>query len=55
VLNWPVAAAGFSVQARSSLGSGGWTTLTNAPTLVGSAWQVTVPATGTAQFYRIWR
>jgi hypothetical protein len=55
VLSWPVAAAGFSVQARSSLGGGGWTTLTNAPALVGSTWQVTVPATGTAQFYRIWR
>jgi hypothetical protein len=55
VLSWPVAAAGFSVQVRSSLGSGGWTTLPNAPTLVGSTWQVTVPATGTAQFYRLWR
>jgi hypothetical protein len=55
VLSWPVAAAGFSVQARSSLGSGDWTTLPNAPTLVGNTWQITVPAAGAPQFYRLWR
>ncbi|EEF60157.1 LamG domain-containing protein, partial [Pedosphaera parvula] len=55
VLKWPVAAAGFSVQARPAVGSGNWTTLTNAPTLVGGNWQVTVPASGAAQFYRLWK
>lgn len=55
VLSWPVAAAGFSIQARSAFGTGGWTTLSNAPVLVGNTWQVTLPATGAAQFYRLWR
>jgi Concanavalin A-like lectin/glucanases superfamily len=55
VLAWPVAAAGFSVQARPVVGSGSWTTLTNAPTLVGNNWQVTVPASGSAQFFRLWK
>jgi hypothetical protein len=58
VLSWPVAAAGFSVQAKSSLSSiaGGWVTLTNVPTLVGNtSWQVTLPATGGPQFLRLWR
>lgn len=54
VLSWPVAAAGFSVQTRSSLTSGSWTILPNAPTLVGNTWQVTVPTTNSPQFFRIW-
>ncbi len=55
VLQWPVAAAGFSVQSKPALDGGSWTTLTNAPTLVGSNWQVTVPASGDTQFFRLWR
>ena len=36
-------------------GSRNWVTLTNAPTLVGNTtWQVTVPATGGPQFFRLW-
>ena len=56
-LSWPVANAGFSVQAASSVaGTVNWMTLTNAPTLVGNTtWQVTVPTTGASQFLRIWR
>jgi hypothetical protein len=54
VLTWPVAAAGFSVQAKQAL-IGPWTTLTNAPTLVGNNWQVTVPTSSSAQFFRLWR
>jgi hypothetical protein len=56
VLSWPVAAAGFSAQTRSNLTSGSWVTLTNAPALSGnSKWQVTLPASGAQQFYRLWR
>jgi len=55
LLNWPVAAAGFSVQARSSLASGSWVTLTNAAILAGSNWQVSLPASSGAQFFRLWR
>ncbi|HVM47268.1 MAG TPA: LamG-like jellyroll fold domain-containing protein [Candidatus Acidoferrum sp.] len=56
MLSWPVAAGGFSVQAKSSLVSGSWVTLTNVPTLVGNAtWQTAVPTTGGPQFFRLWR
>jgi hypothetical protein len=55
VLSWPVAAAGFSVLAKPTLTSGSWTAVTNAPTLVGSNWQVTVPTSNSAQFFRLWR
>ncbi len=55
VLSWPVAAAGFSVQARPALGTGGWVTLTNAPVLVGNQWQVSLPAAESARFFRLWK
>ena len=56
VLSWPVAAAGFSVQATPSLVSRTWVTLTNAPTLVSNTtWQVAVPGSGAPQFFRLWR
>jgi hypothetical protein len=54
-LSWPVAAAGFSVQSRAALGSGSWTTLTNTPAISGNNWQVTLPESGSAQFFRLWR
>jgi hypothetical protein len=53
-LSWPLAAAGFSVQTKPTL-IGPWTTLTNAPTLVGNNWQVTVTTTNTTRFFRLWR
>lgn len=53
-LSWPVAAAGFSVQAKPTI-NGSWTTLTNQPVLANSKWQVTLPASGNAQFFRLWR
>jgi len=55
-LSWPVANAGFWVQTSSTLVSPSWVTVTNTPVLVGdSSWQVTVPASGGAQFFRLWR
>jgi hypothetical protein len=54
-LLWPVAAGGFSVQARASLGSGEWTTLTNAPLLSGNQWQMTISTTNGPRFFRLWR
>jgi hypothetical protein len=57
VLSWPVANAGFAVQAKSSLSRNVlWTTLTNAPILVGNQWQLTVPhAAGTDQYFQLIR
>jgi hypothetical protein len=55
ILSWPLANAGFSVQSKPSLSSPTWSTLTNAPTVVGNQWEVTVPNGGGAQFFRLWR
>lgn len=56
VLTWPVAAAGFAVEASTSLSSPiNWLTLTNAPSLVGTNWQLSLPTSGTAQFLRLIR
>ncbi len=55
-LSWPLADAGFTVQESSALSGSKWMTLTNVPVLVGStSWQVSVPATGGQQFFRLWR
>jgi hypothetical protein len=53
-LKWPVAAAGFSVQGKPTI-NGNWTTLTNQPVLSNNQWQVTLPTSGSAQFFRLWR
>jgi hypothetical protein len=55
LLNWPLANAGFSVQTSTNLTSS-WITLTNVPALSSSnTWQITVPTSGGAQFFRLWR
>jgi hypothetical protein len=55
-LNWPLANAGFSVQTSSNLSNPTWITLTNAPSLTSSnTWQVTVPVSSGARFFRLWR
>jgi len=56
VLNWPLADAGFSVQVSSNLSNPNWITLTNVPSLSSSnTWQISVPTSGGAQFFRLWR
>jgi len=56
VLTWPLANAGFILQASTSLTSPGWVTLTNVPALNSSTnWQVSVPISGGPQFFRLWR
>jgi hypothetical protein len=56
VLSWPLANAGFSVQSSTSLSGSNWVTLTNAPVLVGNTnWQVTLPESSQAQFFRLWK
>jgi hypothetical protein len=54
VLTWPLADASFSLQTRSSLSPGSpWMTLTNVPVYNGTNWQVSVPVTGTSQFFEL--
>jgi hypothetical protein len=55
VLRWPAAAAGFSVQTTSDLGSGGWAALDATPVLNDDHWEVTLPAIEGPQFFRLWR
>jgi hypothetical protein len=54
VLSWPVADASFVIEAKANISpSTPWTTLTNAPILVGDQFELTVPNSGTNQFYRL--
>jgi hypothetical protein len=53
VITWPVSVATFFVLQQSPTVNGPWTTVGTPPTVVGGQEQVTLPATGTAQFYRL--
>jgi hypothetical protein len=56
VLSWPLAAGSFSLQSKSSLTGGSWTTIsTPVAQIVGNQWQVTVPKTGGSTFFRLVR
>ena len=56
VISWPVAGGSYSLQLKSSLTSGTWTTVASPlPQIVGSNWQVTVPDTGGTKFFRLVR
>jgi hypothetical protein len=55
LLRWPLASAGFSLQAKSSFDEP-WLILTNAPELVNdSQWQVSLPLSASPRFFRLWR
>jgi len=56
VLSWPLAAAGFTVESRTNLTSGAWTTVSSSPQIIGGTkWQAAVPVSGSARFYRLSR
>ena len=53
-LSWALASAGFTVQSRTNLVLGDWVNLASpAPQIVGTNWQMTLPATDTMQFFRL--
>jgi alpha-L-arabinofuranosidase len=52
-LSWPLASAGFTLMSRTNLASGIWATVSPVPQIVGSQWQVAVPVSGNAQFFRL--
>lgn len=52
-LSWP-SYAGFVLETTPALGST-WTNSTSAPSLNNDRWQITVPATNTARFFRLRR
>jgi hypothetical protein len=54
VLSWPLASAGFALQTTTNILSN-WTTLTNAPAISGTNWQLALPSSGKSAFYRLVR
>ena len=54
VIRWPANAGNYTLQQTGRLGAA-WANVTASPVLSGLAWQVTVPTTATAMFYRLIR
>jgi hypothetical protein len=53
-LSWPLVSAGFVLQSCTDLLSGNWITLSSpSPQLIGTNYQVTVPVTNSARFFRL--
>lgn len=52
-LSWPLASAGFALMTRTNLASGTWVVVSPTPQIVGNQWQVTLPVSGNAQFFRL--
>jgi alpha-L-arabinofuranosidase len=53
---WPAASAGFTLQTRTNLVLGSWADVTTAaPQLTNGQWQVVLPPTENARFYRLRR
>jgi hypothetical protein len=52
-LSWPVASAGYTVLTTTNLAAGNWIVAVVTPQIVGGQWQVVLPITGNAQFYRL--
>jgi hypothetical protein len=56
LISWPVAGGSYSLQLKSSLTSGTWTTIASPlAQIVGGQWQVTLPNTGGTKFFRLVR
>ena len=56
VLTWPLASANFTLQSCTNLALGDWVNVASpAPQIIGSQWQVTLPASTNADqiFYRL--
>ncbi|MDB6065923.1 MAG: hypothetical protein JWR26_2131, partial [Pedosphaera sp.] len=52
-LSWPASASGFSLESSGDLSSTNWTSVVTAPVTNGSDMTVTVPLSGSQQFYRL--
>jgi hypothetical protein len=53
VLSWPVAAAAFILESCTNLSSNHWMIVEATPLVVGNQWQVSLPASGDAEYYRL--
>ncbi|MGA2247201.1 MAG: alpha-L-arabinofuranosidase C-terminal domain-containing protein [Verrucomicrobiota bacterium] len=55
-LSWPLASAGFTLMSSSSLTAGNWLPVAVQPQIVNqNHWQISVPISAAAQFYRLER
>jgi hypothetical protein len=55
-ISWPTNAAGFALQSSAATGPGAvWSAVTNVPMVVGNAFQLTLPFTNSARFFRLAR
>ncbi len=52
-LTWPLANAGYDLQVSTNLAANSWVTVPAAPRVAGGQWQVIVPKSGHAQFFRL--
>jgi alpha-L-arabinofuranosidase len=52
-LSWPVASADYTVLTTTNLAAGNWMAAVVTPQIVGGQWQVILPITGNARFYRL--
>ena len=55
ILSWSATAAGYQLEASSTLANPSWSAVTNAPTLSGMQQCVTNSLTGQSLFYRLRR
>jgi hypothetical protein len=53
VLSWPNSGAPSQLETTPSLSPGSWTAVTTQPAVTNGAWQVTLEASGQAQYYRL--
>ena len=53
ILSWPSTSTGFSVQSTSALKSSTWSAVSGTPTVMGGNYQLSVPISGAAQFFRL--
>jgi hypothetical protein len=55
-LSWPVASPGFTLYSSPTLGAGAvWTVATNAVSIVGQNYQVSISSTSGTKFFRLKR
>ncbi len=52
-LSWSLASPGFALVSRTNLATGPWVTVPATPQILGTEWQVSVPISGTSEFYRL--
>jgi hypothetical protein len=53
-LSWPVSASGFLLQGAPGLSAPQWQVMPVTPQVQGESYTVTVPASGTSSFFRLW-